>query len=579
MDELLERAERWRATDPDPRTREELAALIERRDQGELSDRFASRLRFGTAGLRGVIGAGPNRMNRAVVRQTTAGLARHLLASDIDAERRGVVVARDGRHLSDVFAQDVVGVLAAHGIPALILPGVAPTPLAAFAVLAEAAAAGAMVTASHNPPEYNGYKVYWQNGAQIVPPHDAQIARESERAGPANEIPILSLDEARARGLARDLGEGPGRRYLDAVLKLRRDPGATAGLRIVYTAMHGVGGRWVMAALRAAGFEHVFPVPEQQEPDGAFPTVRFPNPEEPGAMDLAVSLAERENADLVLANDPDADRLAAIVRDAAGALSPLSGNEIGLLLGHYLVTRAPVPPRPLLMTTIVSSQQLGVIARDLGIRYDETLTGFRWVCNRALELEGSEDVEFAFGYEEALGYSVGSLVRDKDGISAALLFAEIAAWCRSDGRTVSDYLEEIQRRHGLFLSAHRSFTFPGVQGAATIGGIMEAFRSALPRAVGDQAVASVKDYGRDVAESVSALPRANVLAFELGDGSRVTLRPSGTEPKIKYYFEVREELRGGESLAVARKRGETRLQALAVSFAALARARGQPASG
>jgi phosphomannomutase len=582
IERLLARAEEWRSQDPDPETAAELSRLIAARDGRELEDRFAGRLAFGTAGLRGLIGAGPNRMNRAVVRQTTAGLARHLLDAGSGARERGVVVARDGRLMSDVFAEDAAGVLAAFGIPALVLEGTSPTPLAAFAVRDLGACAAAMVTASHNPREYNGYKVYWENGAQIVPPHDAGIAAAIDAAGPADRIPVLAPEEGRARGLIRVMAEDVGRRYLDGLLQLRRNPGRGTDLGVVYSAMHGVGGSWVMAALRGAGFSRVFPVPEQQEPDGTFPTVRFPNPEEPGAMDLALGLAEREGADLVLANDPDADRLAAVARDAEGKLRPVSGNEIGVLLGHYCLTQGRVPERPLVLTTIVSSQQLGVIARDLGARYDETLTGFRWVWNRALELEQAEGVSYVFGYEEALGYSVGRLARDKDGIGAALVFAEIAAWCRDRGRTVFDYLEEIQRRHGLFLAAQRNFTFPGLSGAATIGAIMDGFRERSPSEIAGMPVVSLKDYGRRVhrrsdGELPLTLPKSNVLAYELEDGSRVTLRPSGTEPKIKYYFEVREPIRGGEPLGEARARGGARLERIVAAFEALARERGQPA--
>jgi len=581
IEQLLSRAEEWRSQDPDPGTVAELGKLVADRDEAELRDRFAGRLAFGTAGLRGLMGAGPNRMNRAVVRQTTAGLARHLLDVGSGARERGVVVARDGRLMSDVFADDVARVLAAFGIPALVLEGTAPTPLAAFAVRDQRACAAAMVTASHNPPEYNGYKVYWENGAQIVPPHDAGIAAAIEAAGRADRIPVLTLEEARRRGLVRSLGEEVGRRYIEGVLGLRRNPGLGTDLGIVYSAMHGVGGSWVAASLREAGFSRVFPVPEQQEPDGTFPTVRFPNPEEPGAMDLALGLAEREAADLVLANDPDADRLAAVARDADGALRSVSGNEIGVLLGHYCLTQGDVPARPLVLTTIVSSQQLGVIARDLGARYDETLTGFRWVWNRALELEQAEGVRYVFGYEEALGYSVGQLARDKDGIGAALVFAELAAWCRSRGRTVFDYLEEIQRRHGLFLAAQRNHTFPGVSGAATISGIMEGFRERSPGEIGGLGVVSLKDYGRrvhrrDGGELPLTLPKSNVLAYELEDGSRVTLRPSGTEPKIKYYFEVREPIQGNEPVTRARERGAARLDRIVSAFEALARERGQP---
>jgi phosphomannomutase len=582
LDELIAQAEAWARGDPDPDTAAEARGLVERRAEAELRDAFGGRLQFGTAGLRGLIGPGRNRMNRAVVRQATAGLARYLLRVSPDALVRGVVVGRDARRMSDVFAEDVAGVLSGHGIPALVFPEPVPTPLGAFAVLELGAAAGVVVTASHNPPEYNGYKVYWGNGAQIIPPHDDGIATEIEASPPAKDIPLLPVEDARRRRLRRDLGEEVGRAYLDAIARQRSFRGPVAELRLVTTALHGVGAHWLRQALDEAGFVEVHEVAEQREPDGRFPTVRFPNPEEPGALDLAFALAEREKADLVLANDPDADRLAVAARDATGGLRSFGGNDIGVLLGHYLLTQArSAPARPLLIATIVSSSQLGVVARDLGALYEETLTGFKWIANRALEVERAQGAAFVFGYEEALGYAAGTTVRDKDGIGAGLVFADLAAWCRSRGTTAWGYLEEIQRRHGLYLAGQRNFTFPGATGLATIGRIMDGFRSAPPVRIGGFEVAGVKDYERRIAreggvERPLGLPASNVIAYALAGGSRVTLRPSGTEPKIKYYFELREELAAGETVAKATARGRERLDRLAEDFLALARERGQP---
>jgi phosphomannomutase len=574
ISKLRAQAEAWGREDPDTTTAEELAKVLASGDMVDLADRFAGNLEFGTAGLRGVLGAGPNRMNRAVVRRTTAGLARYLLAQVPDAALRGVVVGRDGRRMSAEFAEDTACVLAAEGIPALVFPALVPTPVAAFAALHLKAAAAVMVTASHNPPEYNGYKVYWGNGAQIIPPHDKGIAAAIDKVEAANQVRLLTPDEARAKGLWRDISEDVGEAYLRAILGLRMYGRGSDTLSIVYTAMHGVGGVWMERAMKAAGFPRFYPVAEQQQPDGAFPTVRFPNPEEPGAMDLSTAAAERVKAELVLANDPDADRLAVMVRDGQGALRMLSGNEVGVLLGHYMLTQGTKRARPYVATTIVSSVQLGQIAQDLGAAYDEVLTGFKWIANRALERERTESVQFLFGYEEALGYTVGTVVRDKDGISAGLVFADLAAWCQSRGITVLGYLEEIQRRHGLFVGAQRNFTFKGAEGAQTISRIMEGFRQLPPARVGDFAVQGTKDYKTPGA---SALPPSNVIAYELEGGGRVTLRPSGTEPKIKYYFELKETLGAGEPVAQARVRAEGRLQALIDAFVTLARERGQPA--
>ncbi|MDY7228532.1 phospho-sugar mutase [Hyalangium rubrum] len=579
---LREQAEAWRKADPDPTTGEELARVLASGDTVDLADRFAGNLEFGTAGLRGVLGAGPNRMNRAVVRRTTAGLARYLKAQIPDVVSRGVVVGRDGRRMSPEFAEDTACVLAAEGIPALVFPSLVPTPVTAFALLHLNAAAAVMITASHNPPEYNGYKLYWSNGAQIIPPHDKRIAAAIDAVEPANQVRLLTPAEAREKNLWREIPASVGDDYLKAILGLRVHGRGTDALSIVYTAMHGVGGTWMERAMKSAGFTRFHTVAEQQQPDGTFPTVRFPNPEEPGAMDLSLATAERVKADLVLANDPDADRLAVMARDAAGALRMLTGNEVGVLLGHYLLTQGTKRGRPHVATTIVSSVQLGQIAKDLGAAFDEVLTGFKWIANRALERERSEGTQFVFGYEEALGYTPGTVVRDKDGVSAALVFADLAAWCQSRGVTVLGYLEEIQRRHGLFVGAQRNFTFSGPGGAQTISGIMEGFRRAPPAKVGALTVVSLKDYKTGEARTGDqverlTLPPSNVIAYELEGGGRVTLRPSGTEPKIKYYFELKETPGAGESLAQARARAEGRLQAFIDAFVTLARDRGQPA--
>ena len=578
---LIQQVDAWSAADPDEVTRAELQRLLAAEEFAELEDRFVGTLEFGTAGLRGVVGAGPNRMNRAVVRRASAGLAAYLLATVPEATRRGVVVARDGRRMSKEFAEDTAAVLAAAGIPALVRPGFTPTPLCAFLVENLGASAGVMVTASHNPPEYNGYKVYWGNGAQIVPPHDVGIAAAIARVGPAREIPLADLVDARAHGLLRDIGPEMDQAYLEGVLAHRLHPGEGTDLTIVYTPMHGVGGPLALEALRRAGFATVHPVTEQLYPDPAFPTVRFPNPEEPGAMDHSRALAQRTRADLVLANDPDADRLAVHTREASGELRALTGNEVGVLLGHYLLTQGPRRERPLVMTTIVSSPQLGAMAHRLGALYDETLTGFKWIANRSMERAAKDGAELVFGYEEALGYTVGTLVRDKDGIGAALSMADLAGWARARGTTVAGYLEEIQREFGVYLSKQRSFTLPGASGAETIAAVMEAFRKDPPARVGSRAVEWAKDYKARIRIAQGrteplTLPASNVIAYGLEGAAQVTLRPSGTEPKIKYYFELPERLAPGEDVPTAHRRGEQHLAELERDFLALATARGQP---
>ncbi|RKX29002.1 MAG: phospho-sugar mutase, partial [Verrucomicrobia bacterium] len=367
--DLITIARTWLAEDPDPTTRAELQAILDAGDMSELGERFGTRLEFGTAGLRGVIGAGPNRMNRSLVRRVTAGLARYLLAEARDAAGRGVVVGYDGRRMSREFAEDTASVLAGAGIRVHRFQDVATTPLTAYAVTALDAAAGIVVTASHNPPEYNGYKVYWENGAQIIPPHDAGISKAIDRVGTLDSIDRVEPDDARAAELVLPVPDSVGEDYFRSVLDLQLHTDTPREFPIVYTPLHGVGGASVAEVFSRAGYTGFQIVPQQAEPDGEFPTVNFPNPEEPGAMDLARDLAATAGADLILANDPDADRLAVVVRDTDGALQPLTGNQIGTLLAHYLLTQGDTGGDRLVCTTIVSSGILHAMADKFGVAY------------------------------------------------------------------------------------------------------------------------------------------------------------------------------------------------------------------
>ena len=572
-DELRRRARAWADEDPDPDTRKEVTTLLERDDVQGLRERFGSRLEFGTAGLRGILGAGPNRMNRMVVMRTTAGLAAHLEATIPDVKRRGVVVGYDGRHLSLQASLDVASILAGRGIPALVFPDFAPTPLAAFAVRHLGAAAGVMITASHNPPEYNGYKVYWENGAQIVPPHDQGISAAIDRVGPIDEIPRMEEKDARAAGLWRDIEGETIRAYLDSVARHSVTSDGKDLLEIVYTPLHGVGGALAVEAFREHGFTKLHCVQEQFEPDPDFPTVRFPNPEEEGAMDLALALAAKTGANLVLANDPDADRLAVAVPDPRGGYRLLSGNEIGLLLAEYLLANDPRGGDRLLITTIVSTPGARAIAERHGARYDEVLTGFKWIANRAMELEAETGTRFVLGFEEALGYSVGTTCRDKDGIGAAVIFAEFAAHAAARGRTVLDELEAIWRTHGLFLSRQHSLTLRGAEGQRRIGAIMEGLRRDPPDEIDGKRVVLLRDYREGVERDVErgetrklSLPSSNVLSFFLKDGTRIIARPSGTEPKIKYYVDVRIPVADGAPISEAEAAGRRTLESRLGAF-------------
>jgi phosphomannomutase len=590
---LVGDAEAWVAADPDPATRAELAALVERHDIEALRERMGPSLEFGTAGLRGLLGAGRSRMNRAVVIRTTAGLASYLIDTVPDVKSRGVVVGRDGRRGSADFLEDTTAVLAGAGIPVHVLEfptstpgdpasGVVPTPLVSYAVIALKAAAGVMITASHNPPEYNGYKVYWSDGAQIIPPHDKAIATAIERVGAASDVDVLDKKKATAAGLRRVADRALLDGYYAAIAANAHDVPNRNTLVVAYTPLHGVGNRFVHELFDKLGYTALHSVIDQAAPDGAFPTVRFPNPEEPGALDRVVGLAKERRADLVLANDPDADRLAVAVPDGRGTYRALTGNEIGVLLAHYLLTEAIPSGDRLVMTTIVSSPLLGVMANKLGVRYDETLTGFKWIGTRAQQIERETGTRFVMGYEEALGYTIGTVARDKDGIGAAALFAELCAHGRSKGETVVARLERIYREHGLVMSRQHNVTKAGVDGAGLIAREMSGVRAAPPAAIANEKVLAIRDYKERVridratgTKTPLTLPASNVLAFELegGEGTigtRVTMRPSGTEPKIKYYFDVVEPLRGDEPLSAAQARATARLDALEAAFVAFA---------
>jgi phosphomannomutase len=502
---VVDRAQvqRWIADEVDPRAAAELQALLDAGDEAELTDRFAAPLAFGTAGLRGPLRAGPNGMNRVVVRRAAAGLAAWLTAQG----HRGapVVVGFDARYGSTDFARDSAAIFAAAGFAARLLPRVLPTPVLAYAVQHLGAAAGVMVTASHNPPRDNGYKVYAGDGAQIVPPTDTEIESAIEAVASTRAIP---LDESGVVVLGEDIVES----YVGAVAGLI-GPGPRE-LCIVHTAMHGVGTETLRAVFTAAGFDDVIPVPQQEQPDPDFPTVAFPNPEEPGALDLALALARERGADIVIANDPDADRCAvAVPADVHGGWRMLRGDEVGVLLADWLLRQGV---RGTYATTIVSSSMLGALAAKYGVGYTETLTGFKWIARAAADL--------AFGYEEALGYAVApDIVRDKDGVSAALRVAELAAALKSTGSSLPARLDELAAEYGRYATDQVSVR---VDDLSIISDTMSRIRATPPATLVGQPV-TVEDLQ----------PAADVVRWRFSNG-RVVVRPSGTEPKLKAYLEV-----------------------------------------
>ncbi|MFJ7270182.1 phospho-sugar mutase [Streptomyces sp. NPDC099050] len=546
QDDLIARARAWLAEDPDPETADELARLIGAGDTTELADRFSGMLQFGTAGLRGELGAGPMRMNRNVVIRAAAGLAAYLKAQGHAGGL--VVVGYDARYKSADFARDTAAVMTGAGLRAAVLPRPLPTPVLAYAIRHLGAVAGVEVTASHNPPRDNGYKVYLGDGSQIVSPADAEIAAQIDAIAALADVP-------RAENGWQDLGDEVLEAYLartDAVLT----PGSARGVRSVYTAMHGVGKDVVLAAFARAGFPAPVLVAEQAEPDPAFPTVAFPNPEEPGAMDLSFATAARVHPDIIIANDPDADRCAVAVPDEASASGwrMLRGDEVGALLAAHLVRKGA---RGVFAESIVSSSLLGRIAEAAGVGYEETLTGFKWISR----VEG-----LRYGYEEALGYCVDPEgVRDKDGVTAALLVAELASELKEQGRTLTDLLDDLAMEHGLHATDQLSVR---VEDLSVIASAMAALRAEPPASLAGLRVTSAEDLNRGTA----TLPPTDGLRYYLeGDyKARVIVRPSGTEPKLKCYLEVVVPVAEASDLLAARARGQEVLDAIKKDLAAAA---------
>lgn len=568
---MLDAARAWADDDPDPLTRAELQEVLARAEAGDaaaaadLADRFAGLLQFGTAGLRGALGAGPNRMNRAVVIRAAAGLAAYLNARlDAEQQRSGhrptgrVVVGFDARHRSDEFARDTASVMAGAGIDAMVLPRPLPTPVLAFAVRHLGCHAGVMVTASHNPPQDNGYKVYLggegHEGSQIVPPADQEIA--AAIAAVRSVADVYRPDDGWVT-----LDEEVHDAYLDAAAGVAA-PGGPRDLDIVLTPLHGVGGDSVVEALGRAGFGRTYVVPEQAEPDPDFPTVAFPNPEEPGAIDLALAAARERGADIVIANDPDADRCAVAVRDPrgpeqTGGWRMSHGDEVGALLGEHIARRG-VGEDAVYANSIVSSRLLARVAAAHGIAHVETLTGFKWI---------SRVPGLRFGYEEALGYCVDpDAVRDKDGISAAVLVAEAAAVLKAQGRSLLDLLDDLARTHGVHLSGQLSVR---VADLSLITDAMARLRATPPATLAGHRVVTADD----LAAGDGGLPPTDALRYLTAAGDRVIVRPSGTEPKLKCYLEAvvpvaGEDNGGGDGLAAAREEAAGRLAALRSDMAA-----------
>ena len=535
----------------DEKTKEELRGIAG--DENEIKERFYKELEFGTAGLRGIIGAGTNRMNIYTVRKTTQGLANYILS--VDGQSKGVAIAYDSRRMSPEFANEAALCLAANGIKAYIFESLRPTPELSYAVRKLGCIAGINITASHNPPEYNGYKVYWEDGAQITPPHDSGIMAEVGKVTDFAEVKTMPREEAEKAGLYQVIGQAVDDSYMaelkSQVLHMDSIQEMADQLKIVYTPLHGTGNIPARRVLKELGFNHVYVVKEQELPDGEFPTVSYPNPEAEEAFALGLKLAKEVDADLVLATDPDADRLGVRVKDAkTGEYHTLTGNMSGCLLVDYEIGQKKalkgLPEDGALITTIVSTNMAGAIARYYGVKLIEVLTGFKYIGQQILNFETSGKGTYLFGFEESYGCLIGTHARDKDAIVATMALCEAAAYYKSKGMTLWDAMIQMYERYGYYKDDIKSITLKGIEGLAKIQEIMDTLRKNPPKQIGAYKVTATRDYKEDKIVNLATgetgttgLPSSNVLYYDLEDDAWLCVRPSGTEPKIKFYYGIK----------------------------------------
>ena len=547
----------------DEATKEELKAIKD--DENEIKERFYMDLEFGTAGLRGIIGAGTNRMNIYVVRRATQGLANYI--AKVDKKSQGVAIAYDSRHMSPEFAQEAALCLAANGIKAYIFETLRPTPELSFAVRHLGCVAGINVTASHNPPEYNGYKVYWEDGAQITPPHDTGIMGEVKAISDWNTVKTMDKEEAVKAGLFEVIGQAVDDAYMAELKKqiIHMDAIQAEGknLKIVYTPLHGTGNIPARRILKELGFENVYVVPEQELPDGDFPTVSYPNPEAAEAFELGLKLAREVDADIVLATDPDADRLGVRVKDRNGEYHDLTGNMSGCLLANYELSQrkavnGSLPEDGALVKTIVTTNLADAIAKGYGVNLIEVLTGFKFIGQQILGFENSGKGTYLFGFEESYGCLIGTYARDKDAIVATMALCEAAAYYKTQGKTLWDAMIDMYEEFGYYKDAIQAVTMKGIEGLQKIQEIMTTLRQNPPAEFAGHKVTAVRDYKLDEITDLATgekkptgLPNSNVLYYELTDDAWVCVRPSGTEPKVKFYYGVK-----GTSLADADEKSD-----------------------
>jgi phosphoglucomutase len=551
---IIKKIDEWTRPPFDEDTIEEIKGLVERNEHEELEDRFRRTLEFGTGGLRGILGAGTNRMNVYTVGMATQGLANYILKAG--GKERGVVVARDSRRFSDAFARETASILAANGITVFLFDDITPTPLASYAIRHLRSISGVVVTASHNPPEYNGYKVYWEDGGQIIPPHDGLIIKEVTRIDSIDKIRKLDFDEGRKSGLIKILGDEIVEAYIGELEGKALRPIGPSGITIAYTPLHGTGYKIIPRVLKHFGFTKVIPQEEQSKPDGRFPTVKYPNPEYKETMKLVTELARAHNADIIMASDPDADRMGIGFKASDGGYVLINGNQIGSMLEYYLLSRSrengTLKDNAAVVKSIVTTDLQREIADDFHCKMYNVLTGFKWIASKMKEFEERKDATFMFGGEESYGYLPVDFVRDKDSVSSCYFFAEMADWLKGKGMGLRDFLDEIYLRYGLYQEDLHSLTLTGAEGSKKIDEIMDRFRNSPPlefrgiKVVGILDIENLltKNLVAGTEEKITYLPSSNVLQFILSDGSKITMRPSGTEPKIKFYFSVKEKVEG-----------------------------------
>ncbi len=568
---IKKRVEEWTQSPFDEDTIREIRNLIEQNDTKELDDRFYRTLEFGTGGLRGVIGAGTNRINIYTVGMATQGLANYI--SKTRSSGTGVVIARDSRRFSDVFANETASILAANGIPVYLFEDITPTPLASFAIRNMKAVAGVVITASHNPPEYNGYKVYWDDGGQITPPHDNLIIAEVNLVDSISKIKKIPFQDGVSKGLIKIIADEINIAYIAELEKAALRPRGKSSVKIAYTPIHGTGYRIIPRILNHFGFSEVMVQKDQARPDGNFPTVTYPNPEEKEAMELVTDLARSTGADIILATDPDADRMGVGFKEDDGKYVLINGNQIGTMLEYYILSRSrenkTLPANAAVIKTIVTTELQRKIAEGFNCAIIDVLTGFKWIAAKMKEFDDDGTSTFIFGGEESYGYLPVPFVRDKDAVSSCYFFAEMTDWLKGRNMTLSGFLDEIYSSYGLYLEDLASLTLKGKEGTEKIKGLMENFRKTPPPAFSSIPVESVADIKNLVMKNmkngsvqpIRGLPGSDVLQFYLADGSKITMRPSGTEPKIKFYFSVRGDT-DRQTLADGKKKVREKLEVL-----------------